>query len=272
MTTLDLARAEIGVVESPPNSNRTKYGAWYGLDGNPWCAMFVSWLMHFAGIGNLYRFAAVASSIAAAKRNGTWRQQVPRAGWVACKLYTSTTGHTGIVESVVLENGVWYVYTIEGNTSYGDDRNGGIVMRRKRSLSWWLGFIELPLGGGAAPAPPPAPAPAPVDSRTQRIMGLQRAVGTTVDGDFGPKTRAACAANYIGWVEEVRRRGSTAIMRGNSNRALVSWFKSQLNRRFAAGLDPANMAIGPAVNHHIVVSLGQRDGIAGPDAFLAACG
>jgi hypothetical protein len=38
-----LAKAEtqIGYEEQPVN--RTKYGRHYGLNGNPWCAMFVSW-------------------------------------------------------------------------------------------------------------------------------------------------------------------------------------------------------------------------------------
>ena len=32
-----VAEAELGYTESPPNSNRTKYGAAYGLDGYAWC-------------------------------------------------------------------------------------------------------------------------------------------------------------------------------------------------------------------------------------------
>lgn len=270
-TSLEIARAEIGTVEAPPNSNHTKYGVWYGMDRVAWCAIFLSWVMHHAGMGDLYRFASTASSIAWAKRKGLWRTGVvPQPGWIAVKLYTSTTGHTGIVEYT--EGG--YDVTIEGNTSFGDDRNGGIVQRRKRSRSFWNGYIELPLqhpSGQPVPVPPTAEPPAPGSTEIDRIMGLQRAVGTTVDGNFGPKTQARCSANFIGWVDEVRRRGSRADMAGNRNPLLVSWFKLQLNRRWGAGLDPANMAIGPAVNHHIVVNLGQSDGIAGPNAFREAC-
>ena len=36
------AAAEEGTTENPPNSNKTKYGEWYGLNGVPWCAIFVS--------------------------------------------------------------------------------------------------------------------------------------------------------------------------------------------------------------------------------------
>ena len=38
---LKLAAGELGYTESPANSNRTKYGKWFGFDGQPWCMMFV---------------------------------------------------------------------------------------------------------------------------------------------------------------------------------------------------------------------------------------
>ena len=47
---LQVAIGELGTVESPANSNKTKYGAWYGMDGQPWCAMFVSWCFANAGM------------------------------------------------------------------------------------------------------------------------------------------------------------------------------------------------------------------------------
>ena len=31
---------QVGVKESPSGSNMQKYGAWYGANGLPWCAMF----------------------------------------------------------------------------------------------------------------------------------------------------------------------------------------------------------------------------------------
>jgi len=44
---LNEAESHIGYVETP--NNRTKFGKWYGLDGKPWCAMFVSYCMNQAG-------------------------------------------------------------------------------------------------------------------------------------------------------------------------------------------------------------------------------
>lgn len=38
------AKAEIGYNESPKNSNKTKYGKWIGVDGQPWCCSCVCWV------------------------------------------------------------------------------------------------------------------------------------------------------------------------------------------------------------------------------------
>ncbi|HEU4399948.1 MAG TPA: hypothetical protein VFU54_19180, partial [Actinomycetota bacterium] len=47
---LNRARSQIGVNEQPFGSNRTAYGAWYGVQGQPWCAMFVSWCTFHEGL------------------------------------------------------------------------------------------------------------------------------------------------------------------------------------------------------------------------------
>jgi len=47
---VSIASGEVGYTEG--TGNITKYGEWYGLDGNPWCAMFVSWCANQAGILN----------------------------------------------------------------------------------------------------------------------------------------------------------------------------------------------------------------------------
>lgn len=43
-----IAQNETGYQEGP--NNDTKYGKWYGLNNNPWCAMFVSWVYYKAGL------------------------------------------------------------------------------------------------------------------------------------------------------------------------------------------------------------------------------
>src|SRR5918911_3906379 len=37
------ALRHVGVRESRPGSNRTMFGRWFGADGVPWCAIFVSY-------------------------------------------------------------------------------------------------------------------------------------------------------------------------------------------------------------------------------------
>ena len=44
---IELCEASVGYTEGP--NNDTKYGKWYGLNNNPWCAMFVSWVFNEAG-------------------------------------------------------------------------------------------------------------------------------------------------------------------------------------------------------------------------------
>jgi|GEM_PF-1111718 len=46
---VDVATAEIGYKESPLGSNKTKYGEWFGLNGQSWSAIFISWVYDKAG-------------------------------------------------------------------------------------------------------------------------------------------------------------------------------------------------------------------------------
>ena len=50
MSIINIAKTEIGYTET--GSNDTKYGKWYGLNNNPWCAMFVSWCFNQAGLSS----------------------------------------------------------------------------------------------------------------------------------------------------------------------------------------------------------------------------
>lgn len=42
-----IAKREVGYRES--GTNHTKYGRWYGADGQEWCDIFVSWVFHEVG-------------------------------------------------------------------------------------------------------------------------------------------------------------------------------------------------------------------------------
>ena len=48
MKLLELCKAEVGFTESP--NNDTKFGKWFGLNNQPWCAMAASKLYFDAGL------------------------------------------------------------------------------------------------------------------------------------------------------------------------------------------------------------------------------
>src|SRR3954447_1505177 len=47
---INLARRYRGVKEDPANSNHQRFGVWYGIDRQPWCAMFASFILYTCGM------------------------------------------------------------------------------------------------------------------------------------------------------------------------------------------------------------------------------
>ncbi len=143
------ARTWIGTTESPPSSNRTPFGAWFGVDGVPWCNIFVSYCFAvgagytlaagFAGAGCTARGCAyVPTTEAWLRASGMWvGRSTPSPGDLA--IYNWDGGppdHIGIVESARADG----FTAIEGNTAIGVDSNGGAVLRRERTLAEVDGF------------------------------------------------------------------------------------------------------------------------------------
>lgn len=153
---LRVASSQIGYAESPANSNRTKYGQWYGLNGNPWCAMFASWVCHQAGyplaIQTSKGFAWTPAGMAYFKKNNKWVTSGYRPGDMVFFNFDSDSGpeHVGFVEKVTSSG----LVTIEGNTSASSNANGGQVQRRTRSYGRAiLGAGRLSLTAAKPPAP-----------------------------------------------------------------------------------------------------------------------
>ena len=57
---IEYAVTQYGYEESPYGSNMQKYGAWYGFNGVPWCAVFESYCFGHTGWGS-YRYASCRS-------------------------------------------------------------------------------------------------------------------------------------------------------------------------------------------------------------------
>ena len=134
---LKIAKAEIGVKESPANSNNVKYNTWYygkSVNGSayPWCAAFVSWVFSQVDSTLIKKSVSCMDIGNWFKSNNQWKTNNPQPGDVVFfKFNTNSrwTNHIGLVESV---NADGSVNTIEGNTSASSDDNGGSVMRRTR--------------------------------------------------------------------------------------------------------------------------------------------
>ena len=139
---LDIARAELGDTETPAGSNRTKYGKWFGLDGQPWCMMFVQWVFAQAGTTDLLpaMTASCGALMRAGKAAGRWVTSNYQPGDVVIYDFPggAATDHCGIVVTALTTG----VRAIEGNTAVGDDSNGGAVMERTRPLSQVVGAVR----------------------------------------------------------------------------------------------------------------------------------
>ena len=134
---LAVARKELGVKESPAGSNRTKYGTWYGLDGQPWCMMFIQWVFAQAGVELPVKTASCGTFMRAAQAAGRWVTSNYQPGDVVIYDFPGggVTDHCGIVVTPLTAG----VRTIEGNTGVGNDSNGGEVMERTRPANWIVG-------------------------------------------------------------------------------------------------------------------------------------
>lgn len=191
---LAAAAGQVGYKEGRNNDN--KFGAWYPMNNQPWCAMFVSWAFAQAGAEGALpggkRFAYCPSGVNAARAVGRFNR-TPGVGAVVFYDWNGDglADHVGIVEKVLSGE----VQTLEGNTSAGaagSQSNGDGVWRRRRPLTHIQGFFHPAYEG----APDPVPS-APEQGRnltTRPVGDIQRLVGADPDGIYGPGTTAKVKA------------------------------------------------------------------------------
>ena len=131
---LAIAAREIGYREGA--GQRTKYGEWSGYNGQAWCMSFVQWVYHQAGADLPYMTASCGALL-------RWYQQnqpecVAKEPVPGCVIIFDwpgtayTTDHTGLFVSKTAAQ----ITSIDGNTSGGNDGNGGCVQQRTRALSY----------------------------------------------------------------------------------------------------------------------------------------
>jgi CHAP domain len=148
---LGKAKTFDGYKESPPGTNGNMFGSWYGMNYEPWCAMFVTYCYELGTDGgspsfkqgSSYAYVPYIVSDARAKRNGLTVTSEPQGGDLVCYDWQGDGlfDHVGLFEQWT---GGRTFSAIEGNTSTSNDSNGGQVMRRQRdAASTSLVFVRV---------------------------------------------------------------------------------------------------------------------------------
>lgn len=116
---LSVAAGQVGY-EGTDNEG-SKFGDWYGLPNEPWCAMFVSWCFDQVGM-SAPRFAYCPTGVDQFKAYGLF-DKTPRRGDVVFYDWNAdgVASHTGLVERVDADG---TVHTIEGNRELPNDPDG----------------------------------------------------------------------------------------------------------------------------------------------------
>ena len=140
---IETAREDLEYTESPPNSNRTKYGEWYGVNGVPWCVMALAYWFDKAGERMAFFGGGKTASCGTLLRwyreqglTGPVEQVQPGDIVILNFSGTQDTQHCGlvtIVDRLAVTRKLLQVQTIEGNTSVnGSQDNGGMVAEKTR--------------------------------------------------------------------------------------------------------------------------------------------
>jgi cell wall-associated NlpC family hydrolase len=135
---IDIATSQIGTKENPPGSNQVKYNDWFynkkGASG-AWCGTSVSWVFNEAGVplGKIDFLRGYASCQYAVTNVKKWGRIVTKPE-PADIVFFDWNGdghfdHTGIF---VKDSGGGFFQSLEGNTGFGNDSNGGEYMNRER--------------------------------------------------------------------------------------------------------------------------------------------
>lgn len=154
---ISIARNDIGYTEcvgpasgcpkrpQTPGCNHTIYGRRFGMNAQPWCAIYTWDLWTRAGYGNLIPKTAGAWDMLTRAHAKGWAipPQMPRVGDIP--VYNLGDGHIGGVVTGVRASGFT---AIEGNTSRGNtgsQTNGWYVAERFRTVPQLRGLIRLPV-------------------------------------------------------------------------------------------------------------------------------
>jgi len=276
----------------------TKYGAWFGFDGAPWCAMFVSWVYHAAGhsLGNVetpngFKYCPAGYNFWKAGNRFT---DDPQPGDIVLFDWNGdgTCDHTGIFIRWINEGKTFASW--EGNTAVGNDSDGGEVMTRMRKKSVVKAFVNTGLFNGAVAGLPPVLKKGDSGTEVTRIQKMLYDLGyeMVVDGIFGSGTErgvrkfqtkhgliATGAVDAItdGALETERNKPKVSdsklttgiyLKRGDSGAAVLS-LQKVLNRKGRKSITEDGVFGGETVDALKAFQRSNKltvDGIAGPES------
>lgn len=135
---IKIAKSQIGYKEVDNNS--TAYSLWYGLNHQPWCYIFMSWVAAHSGCGKIIpRGAYTPAGAAWFKAKGQYGKK-PKKGALHF-VYHASMGRIGHIEVVTKVNKDGSFYVIGGNTSNNGSRQGdGVYRLLRRSVGAGSGF------------------------------------------------------------------------------------------------------------------------------------
>lgn len=220
---ISVAKAEKGYHESPAGSNRTKFGAWYPMNGSPWCGMYVSWCFREDLTMIHGKYARTDSKAKSFNKAGLLHHGHAgmKKGDVIFFAFNGSSyqgrflgiEHTGICLGTT-DDGRYI--TIEGNTSGGSNANGGAVQVRYRSPSFVAAYFRPEYKTPAAkPATPSKPAAKPAATKAGVVtaksgLRVRNGAGIThhILGVLAHGTKVTVLDTSKGWDKIKFRLGS----------------------------------------------------------------
>lgn len=209
-----VARSYIGVKENPPNSNKCIFTQMYGMV-TAWCVIFIWCLFYKLGASSLFYGGKKCCSCSVlmgwAKSNKQWVTKGYKPGDLILYDWNGDgrPEHIGICVAV---NGNTLT-AIEGNTSIGNDSDGGQVLERTRKLSQVLGAVRPKYEAESGTSTTTSGGKVMIElaelrkgSTGAQVKALQRMLYAqgykgadgkallSIDGDFGSNTQAALTA------------------------------------------------------------------------------
>ena len=278
-----LGRSQVGVKESPPNSNKTKYGVAFGWNGVSWCAIYSWWKGYIASKkvssdNPIYKSASAANiqDLTVKCKGGIYiltqkeaRKKKAREAMARRVMpsdlvsfdfgkYDCVRYHTGTADHIDGDD----IYCNEGNTSRsGSQSNGGEVLTKKRHYND-ICCVVRPVYKMPKPWSTDKDLPVDGDFGYQTRYRLQAWLDVTQDADLGPKTVRALQKKlgikqdgyWCGGTTKALQKKIGATVDGDFGTQTIKRLQAYLNERFAKRKTTLEIIgeVHPVVNKDLV--------------------